>query len=85
MNKMFTAEVKITLKKTVADPQGLTVKHALESLGFKDIAGVRMGKFIILQLNAIDEAKAGAEATEMCQKLLSNPIIEDFTLEVVKS
>ncbi|MFA5839999.1 MAG: phosphoribosylformylglycinamidine synthase subunit PurS [Candidatus Margulisiibacteriota bacterium] len=79
---MFTAEVKITLKKTVADPQGLTVKHALESLGFKDVAGVRMGKFIILQLNAKDEAKAKAEAAEMSQKLLANPIIEDFSIEV---
>ncbi len=79
---MYTAEVKITLKKTVADPQGLTVKHALESLGFKDIAGVRMGKFIILQLNAKDEAKAKAEAAEMSQKLLANPIIEDYSVEV---
>ena len=81
---MFEAQVKITLKKTVADPQGLTVKHALESLGFKDISGVRMGKFITLQLNSNDKAKAEAEAKEMCQKLLANPIIEDFSLEVNK-
>lgn len=79
---MYEAQVKITLKKTVADPQGLTVKHALESLNFKDISGVRMGKFITLQLNSKDQAKAKAEAEEMCQKLLANPIIEDFSIEV---
>ncbi|MFH1347698.1 MAG: phosphoribosylformylglycinamidine synthase subunit PurS [Candidatus Margulisiibacteriota bacterium] len=80
---MYEAQVKITLKKTVADPQGLTVKHALESLGFGDISMVRMGKFITLELKAKDEAKAEAEAKEMCQKLLANPIIEDFSVEVI--
>ena len=81
---MFEAQVKITLKKTVADPQGLTVKHALESLGFDSISGVRMGKFIKLQLTSNDEAKAKVEAEEMSKKLLANPIIEDFAIEVVK-
>ncbi len=81
---MFEAQVKITLKKTVADPQGLTVKHALESLGFKGISGVRMGKFVIIQLDSKDKAEAEAEAREMCAKLLANPIIEDFSLEVVQ-
>ena len=80
---MFEAQIKITLKKTVADPQGLTVKHALESLGFKGIAGVRMGKYIIVQLGSKDKAKAEAEAKEMCSKLLANPIIEDYSIEVV--
>ncbi|MEA3493498.1 MAG: phosphoribosylformylglycinamidine synthase subunit PurS [Candidatus Margulisiibacteriota bacterium] len=79
---MYEAQVKITLKKTVADPQGLTVKHALEALNFKDVSGVRMGKFITLQLNSKDKGTAEAEAGGMCQKLLANPIIEDFSLEV---
>lgn len=79
---MFEAQVNITLKKTVADPQGLTVKHALESLAFKGVNEVRMGKFILIKLEAKDKAKAEAEAKEMCQKLLANPIIEDFTFEV---
>jgi phosphoribosylformylglycinamidine synthase len=81
---MFEAQVKITLKKTVADPQGLTVKHALESLGFGGIGMVRMGKFITLRLEAREQAQAEAEAKEMCQKLLANPIIEDYTVEVIK-
>jgi phosphoribosylformylglycinamidine synthase len=81
---MFEAQIKIILKKTVADPQGLTVKHALESLGFGGIGMVRMGKFITLKLDAKDKAKAEMEAKGACEKLLANPIIEDFELEVVE-
>ncbi len=73
---MFKAEIKITLKKTVADPQGLTVKHALEALNFSGIEQVRMGKFITVELKAKDEVQ------NMCQKLLANPIIEDFSFEL---
>ncbi|MDD5382208.1 MAG: phosphoribosylformylglycinamidine synthase subunit PurS [Candidatus Margulisbacteria bacterium] len=79
---MFEAEVKITLKKTVADPQGLTIKHALESLGFTSLEQVRMGKFITIQIKAKDKAQAQAEVEAMCAKLLANPIIEDYTVEV---
>jgi phosphoribosylformylglycinamidine synthase len=82
--KMYEAQVKVTLKKTVADPQGLTVKHALESLGFKGISGVRMGKFITIQLTSKDKAKAQEEAKGACEKLLANPIIEDFSFEVTE-
>ncbi|MFC1571442.1 phosphoribosylformylglycinamidine synthase subunit PurS [Candidatus Margulisiibacteriota bacterium] len=74
---MFEAQVKITLKKTVADPQGLTVKHALEALGFSGVGGVRMGKFITIQVEDKSKVK------EMCEKLLANPIIEDYSIEVV--
>jgi len=81
---MYEAQVKVTLKKTVADPQGLTIKHALESFGFSGIDGVRMGKFITLTLKSKDEAAAKDEAAKMCGKLLANPIIEDYTIEVVK-
>ena len=79
---MFEAAIKITLKKTVADPQGLTVKHALEALEFSGIKDVWMGKFIRITLNAKDKAEAEAKVSEMCKKLLSNPIIEDFSFEV---
>jgi phosphoribosylformylglycinamidine synthase len=79
---MFNVEIKISLKKTVADPQGLTVKHALESLGFKGISGVRMGKFIVIQLETRDKAQARAQVEAMCEKLLANPVIEEYSLEV---
>lgn len=81
--EMFEAQIKITLKKTVADPQGLTVKHALESLGFAGIGTVRMGKFITIQLDAKEKEKAEAKVKDMCSKLLANPIIEDFSFEII--
>lgn len=79
---MFEAEIKISLKKTVADPQGLTVKHALESLDFKSLNEVRMGKLVRIKLDVKDQAQAEAEVKQMCEKLLANQIIEDFSFEV---
>jgi len=80
---MTQAQIKITLKKTVVDPQGLTVKHGLDSLDFKGIKEVRMGKFIIIALEENDKQKAKAQAEAMCQKLLANPIIEEFQVEIM--
>jgi phosphoribosylformylglycinamidine synthase subunit PurS len=79
---MFEAEVYISLKKSVADPQGLTVKHALESLNYKGLKDVRMGKMVRLKLDVKDKAQAEAEVKGMCEKLLANPIIEDFTFKI---
>jgi phosphoribosylformylglycinamidine synthase PurS subunit len=81
--KMFQAQIKVMLKKTVADPQGLTVKHALQSLGFDNLAKVRMGKFITVELEEETKEKAEESARIMSEKLLSNPIIEDFSIEVL--
>jgi phosphoribosylformylglycinamidine synthase len=66
-------------------PQGLTIKHALESLGFKNITEARIGKSVSLCLDADDKEQAQAQVEEMCQKLLANPIIEDFSFEVKKA
>jgi len=79
---MLRAEISITLKKTVADPQGLTIKHALESLGYRDLAGVRMGKLVIIRLNSQDKKRAQQEIEQMCRKLLANPIIEDYHFKI---
>ena len=79
---MFLAEIKVMLKKTVADPQGLTVKHALQSLGFDNLSKVRMGKFITIELEEESQEKAQENVRIMSEKLLSNPIIEDFSIEV---
>ena len=79
---MFEAEVYISLKKSVADPQGLTVKHALESLNYKGLKDVRMGKLVRLKLDVKDKAQAEAEVKGMCEKLLANPIIEEFTFKI---
>jgi len=79
---MLKAEINIILKRTVADPQGLTVKHALESLGYKNLADVRMGKLVIIKLNLKDKKRAEREIKQMCNKLLANPIIEDYHFKI---
>lgn len=79
---MLKAEIYITLKKTVADPQGVTIKQALESMGYQGLEEVRIGKFITIGLGGRDKAAAQKEADQMCKKLLANPIIEDYRIEV---
>jgi len=82
---MLKAEIYITLKKTVVDPQGLVIKHALESLGFSEIAGVRYGKIINMQLDLKDAKIAQRQIDQMCKKLLANPIIEDYHFKIKKT
>ncbi len=80
---MLEAEVYITLKRTVADPQGLTIKHALESLGYaQEIKEVRMGKLVTIKLNLNDPKAAQEKLEQMCKKLLANPIIEEYRFSI---
>jgi phosphoribosylformylglycinamidine synthase len=79
---MFLARVYVTLKPTVNDPQGLTIKGALHSLGYADIESVRAGKYLEIRLHAGDRNAAEAQVGEMCRKLLANPVIEDFRFEL---
>lgn len=79
---MLKAEIYITLKKTVADPQGLTIKHALDSLGYKEVEEVRIGKLVTVRLNINDKKEAEQRLIEMCKKLLANPIIEDYSFKI---
>lgn len=77
------ARVHIMLKNGVLDPQGEAVRHALNTLGFDGIDGVRQGKVIELDLAETDSAKATASITEMCEKLLANTVIESYQFEVM--
>ncbi len=79
---MLKADIFITLKKTITDPQGLTIKHALEALDYTEVEEVRIGKLISITLNLKDKKEAEKRLSEMCQKLLSNPIIEDYEFEI---
>jgi phosphoribosylformylglycinamidine synthase len=81
---MLKAEIYIMLKKTVSDPQGLTIKHALESLGYKDLEEVRFGKLITVKLKTDNKKEARKKLNEMCKKLLANPIIEDYDFKIEK-
>ncbi|MFH1904905.1 MAG: phosphoribosylformylglycinamidine synthase subunit PurS [bacterium] len=81
---MLRAKVYISLKETVVDPQGLAVKNALGSLNYEqEIEEVRVGKLIDIKLNISNKERAEQIIDQMCKKLLSNPVIEDysFTLE----
>jgi len=78
----MTATVNVFLKDGVLDPQGKAAHHALDSLGFDGVADVRIGKQIIIQLNTEDKAKAESEVKEMCETLLANTVIEDYTIEI---
>jgi len=79
---MFLAKVYVTLKPTVNDPQGLTIKGGLHSLGFAAVESVRAGKYMEIRVDAPTKEKAAETVTEMCKKLLANPVIEEFRVEV---
>lgn len=76
------ARVHVTLKNGVLDPQGKAVHHALQGLGFAGVNDVRQGKFIELELDGSDVEKARAEVKEMCERLLANTVIEDYSIEL---
>jgi phosphoribosylformylglycinamidine synthase len=80
----FLARVYVTLKPTVNDPPGLTIKGALHSLGFAEVESVRAGKYMEIKVDAADKAAAEASVPEMCKKLLANPVIEEFRFEVAE-
>ena len=75
------ARVHVTLKAGVLDPQGEAVRHALGTLGFEDVSGVRIGKVIELDLEDADQATAEARVAQMCEKLLANTVIENYRIE----
>ncbi len=76
------AKIHVTLKQGILDPQGKAIEHALESLGFKNAANVRVGKYMEVELNENDKAKAEADVKQMCEKLLANTIVEDYRYEL---
>jgi phosphoribosylformylglycinamidine synthase len=81
----FLARVYVTLKPTVNDPPGLTIKGALHSLGFSAVDSVRAGKYMEIRVDAANKTEAEASVTEMCKKLLANPVIEEFRFEVAEA
>jgi phosphoribosylformylglycinamidine synthase subunit PurS len=76
------AKITITLKKGVLDPQGKAIEGALGSLGFLGVDNVRQGKFIELDLAENDESQARAKLRSMCEKLLANTVIENYSIEL---
>lgn len=77
------ARVHVTLKPGVLDPQGAAVQHSLGTLGFGGVENVRQGKVIELELSETDKDKAEASVTQMCEKLLANTVIENYSVEIL--
>ena len=76
-------KINISLKTGVLDPQGRAVESALTGLGFADASDVRIGKQITLDIDAEDSARAEQRAARMCESLLANTVIEDYSIEVI--
>ena len=79
---MIKARVTVTLKNGVLDPQGKAIEGALGSLGFEGVGHVRQGKVFDLSLEGTDKVKAEADLKSMCEKLLANTVIENYTIAV---
>ena len=78
----FDVVVEVMLRAGVADPQGATIERALPALGFDGVSDVSVGKSIRFRLEGTDEAAARAEVEDLCHRFLSNPVIEDTTVEI---
>ena len=79
---MIKARVTVTLKNGVLDPQGKAIEGALGSLGFDGVGQVRQGKVFDLEVQTADRAKAEADLKAMCEKLLANTVIENYTIAI---
>lgn len=76
------AEVIVRLKEGVLDPQGKAIHHALESLGYQGVESVKVGKIITLEIAGKDEAEIQKEVESMCDTLLANTVIEDYSIKI---
>jgi len=78
----FKARIHTSLKKSVLDPQGQTTLHALATLGFHEAKSLRIGRYFEMQLESEDRKKAEDSIHAMCDKLLHNPVIEEYSFEI---
>jgi phosphoribosylformylglycinamidine synthase PurS subunit len=79
------ARIVVRLRPGILDPQGTTIQRALEGLGFPEVRDLRVGKVLEMTLDETDAMRARERLDEMCRKLLANPVIEDYTCEIVES
>ena len=83
MNR-YRVSVHILPRRGILDPQGKAVTGALHSLGFKEVNDTRIGKHVVLDIDALDPAAADAEARAMCERLLANPVTEEYEIAGVQ-
>ncbi|NTW57349.1 MAG: phosphoribosylformylglycinamidine synthase subunit PurS [Chlorobiaceae bacterium] len=80
----YLAKIKVTLRQSILDVQGKAVEHALKNLGYNSVESARIGKYIEVTINEADREQAERVGNEICQKLLSNPVMENYSLELEK-
>jgi phosphoribosylformylglycinamidine synthase PurS subunit len=83
--QLYLAKIYVTLKPTVNDPQGLTIRGALHNLGFNSVDNVRAGKYLQIRLDQPDRKTAEQAVKDMCQQLLANPVIENYRFDLEDS
>lgn len=81
---MYKAVITVNFKKSILDPQGSAVLKALKSLGYHNVEDVRVGKHIEVMLESDNSENAKAQLEEMCSKLLANPVIEDYKVDLAE-
>ncbi len=82
MQQKYHARIYVTLRSSVLDPAGTAVQSGLEHMGYTDVESVRIGKYIEVNLTAVDEAQARQQLGEMCDRLFANPVIENYRVEL---
>jgi phosphoribosylformylglycinamidine synthase PurS subunit len=79
---LIKARITVTLKNGVLDPQGKAIEHALDGLGFEGVGSVRQGKVFDIEVDGTDRAKAEADLKAMCDRLLANTVIENYSVTI---
>ncbi len=82
-NNVIKARITVTLKNGVLDPQGKAIEGSLSALGFKDVDSVRQGKVFDVELNGINTSEAEQTLKSMCDQLLANTVIEDYSVTII--
>lgn len=82
MTQKYHSRIYVTLRKSVLDTAGTAVESGLHQLGYQNVANVRIGKYIELTLEASDQEQAKQELNQMCDQLLANPVIENYSFEL---
>lgn len=82
---MWKAKIQVTLKKSVLDPQGVAVEKALKTLNYSNVGDVKVGKYLEVSVEGKDREEVEEQIRDMCDRLLTNPIIEDYTFEVTEA
>ncbi|MDJ0723789.1 MAG: phosphoribosylformylglycinamidine synthase subunit PurS [Prochloraceae cyanobacterium] len=82
MSNKYHSRIYITLRSSVLDPAGVAVQSGLKQLGYQEVEEVRIGKYVEMTFNATDEAKAKEKVDFICDRLLANPVIENYSFEL---